>query len=39
VLELPSKEAAVEAAKRFIELHREHWPDWEGESEVRQIFE
>ncbi len=38
VLELPSKEAAVEAARKFIELHREHWPDWEGESEVRQIF-
>lgn len=39
VLELPTKEAAVEAAKRFIELHREHWPGWEGESEIRQIFE
>ena len=39
ILELPSKEAAVEAVKRFIELHREHWPGWEGESEIRQIFE
>ena len=38
VLELPSKDAAVEAAKRFIELHRQHWPGWEGESEIRQIF-
>ena len=38
VLELPSREAAVEAARRFIELHREHWPGWEGESEVREIF-
>jgi len=38
VFELPSREAAVEAARRFMELHREHWPGWEGETEVRQIF-
>jgi hypothetical protein len=38
MFELPSREAAVEAAKRFMELHREHWPGWEGETEVRQIF-
>jgi hypothetical protein len=38
VFELPSKEAAVDAARRFMELHREHWPGWEGETEVRQIF-
>jgi hypothetical protein len=38
VFELPSKEAAVDAATRFMELHRQHWPGWEGETEVRQIF-
>jgi hypothetical protein len=38
LFELPSKEAAVEAATKFMELHRLHWPGWEGESEVRQIF-
>lgn len=38
VFELPSKEDAVDAARRFMELHREHWPGWEGETEVRQIF-
>ena len=38
VFELPSREAAVEAAKRFMEVHRQHWPGWEGETEVRQIF-
>jgi len=38
ILDLPSKEAAIEAARKFMELHREHWPGWEGESEVRQIF-
>ena len=38
VFELPSKEAAVEAAREFMDLHRRHWPGWEGETEVRQIF-
>ena len=38
VFELPSREAAVEAAKRFMEVHRQHWPGWEGETEVRQVF-
>ena len=38
VFELKSKEEAVEAARRFMELHKIHWPGWEGETEVRQIF-
>jgi hypothetical protein len=21
-----------------MELHKKHWPGWEGETEVRQIF-
>src|SRR6266700_2744791 len=37
--ELKSKEEAVEGAKRFMELHKEHWPGWEGETEIRQMFE
>ena len=37
VFELPSREAAIEAAQQFMELHRQHWPEWEGETEVRQI--
>jgi len=37
--ELTSKEVAVESAKRFMELHRQHWPEWEGETEVRQMYE
>src|SRR5882724_10511450 len=32
-----SKEV-IEGAQRFMELHRKHWPGWEGETEVRQIF-
>jgi hypothetical protein len=37
VFELPSKEAAVESATAFMELHRKHWPGWEGETEIRQM--
>ncbi len=36
--ELKSKEEAVKSATRFMELHREHWPGWEGETEIRQMF-
>ena len=36
--ELKSKEEAIEAAVRFMELHKKHWPGWEGETEVRQMF-
>jgi hypothetical protein len=39
ILELPSKEAAIEEARKFMELHRLHWPGWEGETEVRQMYE
>jgi hypothetical protein len=38
IMELKSKEEALEVAKDFIDLHRQHWPGWEGESEVRQMF-
>ena len=39
IMELPSKEAAIEEAHKFMELHRIHWPEWEGETEVRQMYE
>ena len=38
ILEAPSQEAALEQAVWLMDLHREHWPGWEGEVEVRQIF-
>jgi hypothetical protein len=38
VFELKSKKEAIESAVRFMELHKQHWPGWEGETEVRQIF-
>lgn len=37
--ELESKEEAIEGAKRFMELHKKHWPGWEGETEVRPMYE
>ena len=36
--ELPSKEEALKGAVEFMELHRKHWPGWEGETEIRQMF-
>jgi hypothetical protein len=36
--ELTSKEEAIESAVRFMELHKRYWPEWEGETEVRQMF-
>jgi hypothetical protein len=39
VLQVKSKEEAIEATRRFMELHRKHWPEWEGETEIRQIFD
>src|ERR1700747_1538537 len=37
--QLKSKEEAIESAVRFMELHKKYWPGWEGETEVRQMFE
>jgi hypothetical protein len=36
--ELKSKEEAIEGAMRFMELHKKYWPEWEGETEVRQML-
>ena len=38
VFEVRSKEEAIAAAMRFMELHKEHWPGWQGETEIRQVF-
>jgi hypothetical protein len=39
IFEVASREEAEALTIRFMELHLEHWPDWEGETEVRQMFE
>jgi hypothetical protein len=33
-----TKEEAVEWASRFMKLHRDLWPGWEGEAEVLKVF-
>jgi hypothetical protein len=38
IFDLKSKQEALEGAQRFMELHRKHWPGWEGATEIRQIF-
>jgi hypothetical protein len=39
ILQAPTKEEAIRLATEFMELHRQHWPEFEGESEVRPMFE
>ena len=34
-----SKEEALEEGRKFMELHRVHWPTWEGEIEIRLMYE
>ena len=35
--ELPTHDEAVALAREFMELHRVHWPAFEGEAEVRAL--
>jgi len=37
LIEAASKAEALDLATRFMELHRIHWPDFEGESELRPL--
>lgn len=39
ILEVASKEEAIRITTRFMALHQEHWPQFEGESEVRRMFD
>lgn len=39
VYDVKSKDEAIEWARRFMELHRVHWPEWQGETEVRPLME
>jgi len=38
IMEHPTKEAAVEAAVHFMELHTKYWPGWNGEAEIGPVF-
>jgi hypothetical protein len=37
LLEVQSKEEALHMARQFMELHRVHWPSFDGECEVRPL--
>ena len=39
ILQTASKAEAVRIATEFMELHRKHWPEFEGESELRPMFD
>ena len=38
VLEAKARAEALEAARSFMQLHQQHWPGWEGECEIRQVW-
>jgi len=39
ILKADSKSEAVRIATEFMELHRKYWPEFDGESEVRPMFD
>jgi hypothetical protein len=39
ILQTNSKAEATRVATEFMELHRKHWPEFEGESELRPMFD
>jgi hypothetical protein len=39
MLSLPTKADAVRVSTEFMELHRRYWPEFEGECEIRAVFD
>lgn len=39
IYETQTKDEAVAWARRFMDLHLQHWPGWEGETEIRPMME
>jgi len=37
IFELPDFAAAEASARDFLALHTEHWPEWEGVMEIREV--
>jgi hypothetical protein len=38
VFNVKSKQEAIEWTLKFMELHKKHWPGWDGVTEVRQMW-
>ena len=39
ILQADTRSEALRIAREFMELHRKHWPEFEGEAEVRPMFD
>ncbi|MGH7293277.1 MAG: YciI family protein [Polyangiaceae bacterium] len=39
ILNASSKAEAIRMAREFLDLHRQHWPGFDGECEVRPMFD
>lgn len=39
ILKADTKAEAIRIATEFMDLHRKHWPGFEGESELRPMFD
>ena len=39
IINVASKAEALQQARTFMELHRVHWPTWQGEIEIRLMYE
>ncbi len=39
ILQADSKAEVIRVSREFMDLHRRHWPQFEGECEVRPMFD
>ena len=37
VFEVKTREEAMEWTRRFLQVHKDHWPSWEGQVEIREL--
>lgn len=37
IVDAKSKEHAIEVASKFMDLHRVHWPEFDGQCEIRPL--
>ncbi len=38
IFEFATREEAIASLQSFMDLHRQHWPEWEGVCEMRPMF-
>ena len=39
IMNLKSKDEAIEEARKFMDLHLRYWPNWDGDCEVRLMYD